>query len=126
MTALANQAFVKMNGTGNEIKNVLTGNAGDNVLSAGDANDTLFGAAGDDILIGGAGDDRMKGGVGNDTVHDYRPGQGTNSATPLAWTHAEYIKLLRSTQDAPEGTRLRVRVADGAITTISEGLDEGH
>ena len=27
---------------------------------------------------------------------EYAFGQGTNSATPLAWTHAEYIKLLRS------------------------------
>lgn len=26
----------------------------------------------------------------------YTIGEGTNSATPLAWTHAEYIKLLRS------------------------------
>ncbi|MBJ7446932.1 MAG: glucan 1,4-alpha-glucosidase [Brevundimonas sp.] len=38
-------------------------------------------------------------GVGNDTAYDYKPGQGTNSATPLAWTHAEYIKLLRSLAD---------------------------
>jgi len=38
-------------------------------------------------------------GVGNATPHGYRPGQGTNSATPLAWTHAEYIKLLRSLAD---------------------------
>ena len=38
-------------------------------------------------------------GVGNPTVHGYEPGQGTNSATPLAWTHAEYIKLLRSLAD---------------------------
>lgn len=38
-------------------------------------------------------------GVGNDTAHDYRLGQGTNSATPLAWTHAEYVKLLRSLAD---------------------------
>lgn len=38
-------------------------------------------------------------GVGNPTPHGYRPGQGTNSATPLAWTHAEYIKLLRSLAD---------------------------
>jgi len=27
---------------------------------------------------------------------EYDMGEGTNSATPLAWTHAEYIKLLRS------------------------------
>lgn len=38
-------------------------------------------------------------GVGNPTAYDYQPGQGTNSATPLAWTHAEYIKLLRSLAD---------------------------
>jgi glucoamylase len=37
--------------------------------------------------------------VGDDTAHNYRPGQGTNSATPLAWSHAEYIKLLRSLAD---------------------------
>ncbi|MEM9055419.1 MAG: glycoside hydrolase family 15 protein, partial [Pseudomonadota bacterium] len=29
----------------------------------------------------------------------YQLGEGTNSATPLAWTHAEYIKLLRSISD---------------------------
>jgi glucoamylase len=38
-------------------------------------------------------------GVGDPTAHDYRPGQGTDSATPLAWSHAEYIKLLRSLAD---------------------------
>lgn len=29
----------------------------------------------------------------------YEFGEGTNTATPLAWTHAEYIKLLRSVSD---------------------------
>ncbi len=38
-------------------------------------------------------------GVGNATPRAYTPGQGTDSATPLAWTHAEYIKLLRSLAD---------------------------
>lgn len=38
-------------------------------------------------------------GVGHTTPRNYRPGEGTNSATPLAWTHAEYIKLLRSLAD---------------------------
>ena len=38
-------------------------------------------------------------GVGDTTPRDYRPGEGTDSATPLAWTHAEYIKLLRSLAD---------------------------
>ncbi len=34
--------------------------------------------------------------------------------------------VLRSTVDAPAGTRLRIRVADGAITAISEGSNEAH
>lgn len=38
-------------------------------------------------------------GVGNATRYQYSPGQGTNSATPLAWTHAEYVKLVRSMTD---------------------------
>jgi glucoamylase len=38
-------------------------------------------------------------GVGNNSAYHYTPGQGTNSATPLAWTHAEYVKLLRSLRD---------------------------
>jgi len=29
----------------------------------------------------------------------YETGEGTNSATPLAWSHAEYVKLLRSLAD---------------------------
>jgi len=38
-------------------------------------------------------------GVGNNSHYQYQLGEGTNGATPLAWTHAEYIKLLRSLQD---------------------------
>ena len=35
-------------------------------------------------------------------------------------------QVLQSVADAPAGTRLRVRVADGAITATSEGADEAH
>jgi glucoamylase len=38
-------------------------------------------------------------GVGADSPHSYVRGEGTDSATPLAWSHAEYIKLLRSVSD---------------------------
>ncbi|MDT5113314.1 MAG: exodeoxyribonuclease large subunit [Mycobacterium sp.] len=34
--------------------------------------------------------------------------------------------VLRSIDDAPAGTRLRIRVADGAVTTVSEGSDDAH
>ncbi len=38
-------------------------------------------------------------GVGSPDPHAYVVGEGTDSATPLAWSHAEYIKLLRSLRD---------------------------
>ncbi|MBC6983399.1 glucan 1,4-alpha-glucosidase [Caulobacter sp. 17J80-11] len=38
-------------------------------------------------------------GVGHPTSHAEALGEGTNSATPLAWSHAEYVKLLRSVSD---------------------------
>ncbi len=37
--------------------------------------------------------------VGNNNTYGYKAGEGTNSATPLAWSHAEYVKLLRSLKD---------------------------
>ncbi|MEL6726910.1 MAG: glycoside hydrolase family 15 protein [Pseudomonadota bacterium] len=38
----------------------------------------------------------------------YQLGEGTNSATPLAWTHAEYIKLLRSKADGRVWDRYQI------------------
>ncbi|WP_296818578.1 glucan 1,4-alpha-glucosidase [Brevundimonas sp.] len=38
-------------------------------------------------------------GVGVAPPHGYQRGEGTQSATPLAWSHAEYVKLLRSLAD---------------------------
>jgi exodeoxyribonuclease VII large subunit len=34
--------------------------------------------------------------------------------------------ILRTTADAPAGTRVRIRVADGAVTAVSEGSNEAH
>ncbi|MDT5238248.1 MAG: exodeoxyribonuclease large subunit [Mycobacterium sp.] len=39
---------------------------------------------------------------------------------------SDSMAVLRSIVDAPAGTRLRIRVADGAVTTLSEGSDEAH
>jgi exodeoxyribonuclease VII large subunit len=38
----------------------------------------------------------------------------------------EPATVLRSVRDAPAGARLRVRVSDGAIAAVSEGLTDGH
>jgi exodeoxyribonuclease VII large subunit len=34
-------------------------------------------------------------------------------------------QIMRSVDDAPAGTRLRVRVSDGAVTAVSEGTTDG-
>jgi Ca2+-binding RTX toxin-like protein len=46
-----------LDGTGNELDNVLTGNSGNNMLIGGAGNDTLDGGAGADTMAGGTGDD---------------------------------------------------------------------
>lgn len=38
-------------------------------------------------------------GVGNNSHYKFALGEGTDGATPLAWSHAEYVKLLRSLRD---------------------------
>lgn len=47
-----------INGTGNNLENILFGNNGINFLNGGDGNDIIYGSPGDDALIGGRGDDR--------------------------------------------------------------------
>jgi Ca2+-binding RTX toxin-like protein len=58
-----------INGTGNNLDNVLIGNTGANILSGGDGNDSLFGSSGNDTLLGGAGDDTLDGGTGIDNLN---------------------------------------------------------
>ena len=58
-----------INGTGNNLNNVITGNTGSNVLDGQGGNDTLYGNTGDDILIGGDGNDRLYGQGGSDQLY---------------------------------------------------------
>ncbi len=48
---------VAVNGTGNDLANIINGNSGINVLTGLGGNDTLNGGVGADSMIGGAGDD---------------------------------------------------------------------
>ena len=43
------------------------------------------------------------------------------AATPSCRSSRDSMAVLRSVDDAPAGTRLRMRVADGAVTAVSEG-----
>ncbi|SFJ49124.1 Ca2+-binding protein, RTX toxin-related [Marinobacter persicus] len=57
-----------INGTGNELNNVIRGNNADNILDGLDGNDTLYGNNGNDTLLGGDDDDKLYGGSGNDVL----------------------------------------------------------
>ncbi len=46
-----------LNGTGNNLNNILTGNSGNNILTGLAGNDSLDGKAGTDTMIGGLGND---------------------------------------------------------------------
>ena len=53
-------------------------------------------------------------------------GYAVVQTVPAGGAPSEPMQVLRSVQDAPAGTRLRVRVSDGAVTAVSEGLADGH
>jgi len=57
-----------INGTGNDVANVINGNGGANQLFGGGNADTLSGGAGNDLLDGGTGNDTLAGGDNNDTI----------------------------------------------------------
>jgi Ca2+-binding RTX toxin-like protein len=57
-----------IDGTGNNLDNVITGNSAANFLSGGLGNDALVGGGGDDRLLGGEGSDTLDGGIGNDQL----------------------------------------------------------
>ena len=72
-----------IDGTGNELNNIITGNSGDNILKGGLGIDSLYGGEGNDVLMAGevtfvsyngpqifgvvANPDYLEGGLGNDT-----------------------------------------------------------
>lgn len=57
-----------LNGTGNDLANLMTGNNAANRLSGRGGNDTLLGLGGNDTLLGGDGADLLSGGSGDDEL----------------------------------------------------------
>jgi Ca2+-binding RTX toxin-like protein len=66
-----------IDGTGNELSNVLTGNSADNVLTSFEGDDVLDGGAGADTLTGGTGSDTYVVDNTGDLVTEH-PGEGTD------------------------------------------------
>ena len=57
-----------VNGTGNDLNNIILGNSLANTLVGGDGDDTIRGGRGDDTIRGGFGNDRLFGDRGNDLI----------------------------------------------------------
>ncbi|WP_343520748.1 calcium-binding protein, partial [Sphingomonas sp.] len=87
-----------LNGTGNDLANMIRGNALNNILSGGDGDDLLYGYEGNDTLIGGAGADLLDGWAGKDTV-DY-----STAALGVTVTLGQAATSARG--DSSEGDRL--------------------
>ncbi len=67
-----------LNGTGNDLANVIIGNSGANILSGGAGDDYLDGGAGSDTMIGGPGDDTYVVNVSTDVVTE-AAGEGVDT-----------------------------------------------
>ncbi|WP_273703716.1 calcium-binding protein [Candidatus Accumulibacter vicinus] len=85
-----------INGTGNELNNVLTGNSVANSLTGGAGNDSLNGGAGADTMLGGLGDDVYTVDNSADVVTE-NAGEGidlvNSSLTLTLATHVEALAL---------------------------------
>src|SRR5262249_48623670 len=92
-----------INGTGNDVANVIAGNNASNILTGGDGNDTLIGNAGNDTLSGGTGDDAMDGGAGNDI---YVVDSLGDTVTELVAGTAGGVDLVQSAVDFTLGPNL--------------------
>ncbi|MBW8077854.1 MAG: hypothetical protein GJU76_07230, partial [Gallionella sp.] len=101
-TGLSANINININGTGNELDNVITGNAGDNVLAGLDGNDTLYGNDGNDTLSGATGNDVLDGGAGLNVLDG-----GTGDDTYLVSNTADTI----------------IEAVDGCIDTVVATAD---
>ncbi|MFT3960568.1 calcium-binding protein [Propionivibrio sp.] len=113
-----------IDGTGNELANVLTGNAAANRLAAGGGDDTLDGGAGADTLIGGAGDDLYIVDNVGDTVLEM-DGEGVDlvksSVTHILAANVENLVLTGSAKINGTGNELANTLTGNAAANRLEG-----
>lgn len=115
----------KIDGTGNELDNVIVGNRADNVLMGLAGNDTLQGGEGDDTLIGGLGNDRYIVDDASDVVTEYA-GQGIDtvdaSVTYTLGDNLENLTLTGTLAVNGSGNALNNTVTGNSGNNILIGL----
>ncbi len=93
-----------INGTGNELANVITGNAANNSLVGGAGDDTLDGGAGADTMVGEQGDDDYYVDNAGDLITE-QPGAGRDAvfvdfSDGAAWSNTFRFTLPGNVEDA--------------------------
>ncbi|ULP70924.1 DUF4347 domain-containing protein [Nodularia sphaerocarpa] len=105
------QGTSAINGTGNDLNNILTGNAAANILIGGAGADTLIGNAGADTFIGGTGNDKLYLGLndgavdivnyalndGADTVYQFVRGVGGDQIQFTGITNIDVVRSFSNT-----------------------------
>ncbi|OLP16352.1 hypothetical protein BST81_21405 [Leptolyngbya sp. 'hensonii'] len=114
-----------INGTGNNLANILIGNEAINILIGNNGNDTLDGAGGNDGLSGGNGSDSLLGGNGNDILLG---GAGADSLTGGAdndtFLYTALNQSLLSGFDAITDLQIGSDVIDGVRAVSAANLAE--
>lgn len=114
-----------INGTGNELNNVINSNGGINVLSGLGGNDNLNAGAGNDTVDGGIGNDTINGGVGNDSLvggagNDQFVFNTTLGATTNVDRIADFSKVLNNTDVFVLNRSVFTNVNAGTVLTAAE------
>ncbi|MDB9453189.1 DUF4347 domain-containing protein, partial [Dolichospermum circinale CS-541/06] len=119
------QGTTAINGTGNNLNNIITGNTAKNVLNGGLGNDTLIGGLGNDTLIGGAGNDSYYVDSTADIITEL-VGQGLDSvfstaATYTLSTNVENLTLQGTTSINGTGNTLNNNITGNTGNNILTG-----
>jgi trimeric autotransporter adhesin len=114
-----------INGTGNELANLLTGNSANNLLTGGAGDDTLNGGTGDDTMLGGLGNDIFVVNVATDIVTE-NANEGTDMVqSVITWTLGANVENLTLTGSAAvngTGNALdNVLVGNSGANTLTGG-----
>ncbi|PPD55372.1 MAG: hypothetical protein CTY12_00935, partial [Methylotenera sp.] len=116
-----------INGTGNELDNVLTGNAANNTLTGGLGNDTLNGAAGADTQLGGLGNDiyvvDSTTDIVTENVNEGIDTVQTAISLPVLFANVENLTLTGTAAVNATGNDLdNTLTGNAAINTLTGGL----